>query len=121
MTLKEFKTYISSFPEGTAFQYGISEPFCMGGHPSDVAFQMLTVPMTREDILDRIEMAYTQTFIYNRGKSYQYDDDTDVGFESRPNVWSNGWYVEEWIKSLEKKYDSNEEKLVKLAFPSKEY
>jgi hypothetical protein len=120
MTLKEFKTYISSFPEGTTFQYGISDPFCMGD-PLDVGFAMLIVPMTRENILGRIEMAYTQTFISGKGKSYKYDDYTDVGFESGPYVWSCGGYAEEWIKRLEKKYDSNEEKLIKLAFPAKEY
>lgn len=121
MELKQFKDYIYEFPQGTKFDYGISEPFCMGGDPTDVAFTMLIVPMTREDILSRIDLAYNQTFTSSKGKEYQYNDFSDVRFESGPMVWSHGWYVDEWISRLEKKYDTNEEKLIKLAFPTKEY
>ena len=118
MTLKEFKTHIESFPSGTEFNFGISKPFSWRGIYADVAFEMLEEPMTREEILANIELAYTETFRGYKGGVYEYDDHTDIHFEYNYGSWSDGDYVSRWIAKIEQKeeYKSQEERLVKLAF-----
>jgi hypothetical protein len=57
MELKDFKKHIESFPNGTKFDFGISEPFSWRGLYAEVAFEMLEQPMTKEEILANIELA----------------------------------------------------------------
>jgi hypothetical protein len=51
MNLKDFKQHIESFPDGTEFKFGISEPFSWRGVYAEVAFEMLEQPMLKEEIL----------------------------------------------------------------------
>lgn len=118
MTLKEFKTHIESFPNETEFNYGISKPFSWRGVYAEVAFEMLEQPMTKEDILANIELAYTETFRGYKGGEYTYDDHTDIHFETDCGSYTSGGYVSLWIAKIEEKeeYQSQEDRLVKLAF-----
>lgn len=118
MNLGEFKTYINSFPEGTIFKYGISEPFSWRGVYAEVAFKMLEESMTREEILERIQEAYDGIFVGYKGGEYRYCETTDINFEEGTGRWTDGEYVSQWISKLEKTqpYQSQEERLVKLAF-----
>jgi len=57
MTLGQFKNYVKGFEMGKLFNYGISEPFSWRGSYNEVAFEILTQPMSREQILNNIEYA----------------------------------------------------------------
>lgn len=118
MNLKQFKEHIESSPSGTVFQYGISEPFSWRGVYSQVAFEVLDSPMSREGILEVINEAYTKTFTGYKGGSFTYDDDTPVNFENDRGSWTDGDYTARWIAKLDQSeyYRSQEERLVKLAF-----
>lgn len=118
MNLGEFEKYIKSFPEGTTFKYGISEPFSWRGVYAEVAFQMLEESMTKEQILERIQKALTDTFIGYKGGEYNYNKYTNVNFEADYGRWTEGNYTARWIAKLEKTepYQSQEERLIKLAF-----
>ncbi len=119
MELKQFKDYISNFPEGKQFTYGISKPFSWRGSYDEVAFSMLEFSMTKEEILKNIELAYTETFIGYTGGEYRYNDWTNVNFEDEDSkYYSDGCYTAEWINKIEDEglFLSQEERLVKLAF-----
>ena len=118
MQLLDFKQHISSFPNGTQFNFGISQPFSWRGVYAEVAFEMLEQPMTKEEILANIELAYTETFRGYKGGEYRYSDHTDIHFETDRGSWTDGDYVSRWIDKFEVKeeYQSQEDRLVKLAF-----
>lgn len=118
MKLKDFKQHIESFPNGTKFDFGISLPFSWRGIYSEVAFKMLEQSMTKEEILENIELAYTETFNGYKGGEYRYNDHTDIHFETDRSSYTDGGYVSRWIAKIEEKeeYQSQEDRLVKLAF-----
>lgn len=118
MDLKEFKEFIESSEEWKIFDYGISEPFSWRWSYDEVAFSFENKPMTREEILSNIQMAYTQTFRWYKGWEYTYSDYTNVNFESSTGSRTDGWYCAEKIAEIEwkEKYQDNETRLVKLAF-----
>ncbi len=121
MNLGQFEQHIKSFPDGTIFKYGISEPFSWAGAFAEVAFQMLEASMTREQILERINLAFTETFIGYKGGEFIYGNMTPVNFEEGIGSWTDGEYVSRWIAKLEQSspYQSQEERLVKLAFSNR--
>lgn len=118
MKLKDFKQHIESFHKETIFDFGISQPFSWRGVYSEVAFEMLEQPMTKEEILANIELAYTETFEGYKGGEFRYNDHTDIHFETDCGSWTDGGYTSRWIAKFENKqaYLSQEERLVKLAF-----
>jgi hypothetical protein len=119
MELKDFKEHISNFPKGTVFNYGISKPFSWRGSYDEVAFSIVESPMSKEDILANIELAYTGTFYGYKGGEYKYQDYTTVNFEEEGSRnYSDGRYVAQMIAKIEEKeeYQSQEDRLVKLAF-----
>ena len=119
MELKDFKQHISNFPKGIEFNYGISKPFSWRGSYGEVAFSIVEYPMTREEILANIELAYTETFYGYKGGEYQYSDYTIVNFEEEGSRnYSNGGYTDQMIAKIEnsEEYRSQEERLIKLAF-----
>lgn len=117
MILQIFKEYIEKFPENTLFRYGLSDPFSWRGAYDEVAFTLLDTPMTKEELLSKINEAYTKTFRGYKGGEYTYDDYTVVNFESSPNSWTDGDYVLSKIKEIENYKDTDESYyLVSLAF-----
>lgn len=120
MYLIDFKNHISAFPVGTIFDYGISEPFSWRGIYAEVAFKMLDQPMTREEILENIEKAYTETFYGHKGGEYTYHNRTEIHFEENSSRYTDGEYCDDWITKIsgEYSYMDEEERLVKLAFNS---
>ena len=119
MELKEFKQQIEQAEVGKTFDYGISEPFSWRGSYDEVAFEILEQPMTREEILDNIEKAYTGTFYGYKGGEYTYQDYTPVNFEEGGSrSYTDGRYCDEMIAKIEggETYQSQEMRLVKLAF-----
>jgi hypothetical protein len=121
MNLLEFKNHIQTFPDGFVFNYGISEPFSWRGVYAEVAFEMLDMRMSKEDVLANIEKAYTETFCGYKGGEYIYNDYTDIHFETDYRSWTDGRYVSQWISKIEEKeeYQSQEARLVKLSFNKK--
>lgn len=117
MTLKEFKDHITSFEEGTIFQFAISKPFPHRGDYANVAFKVSHHPSTREEVLENINMAYIKTERGHKTEGGAYTDTAGVEFEDGPATWSNGWYVDNLIEQLEQDYVYDKElKFVKLAF-----
>lgn len=119
MELKDFKQHISGFPNGTQFNFGITKPFSWRGRYDEVAFSIVESPMSKEDILANIELAYTETFYGYKGGEYEYNDYTTVNFEEEGSRnYSDGRYVAQMIAKIEEKeeYQSQEDRLVKLAF-----
>jgi len=118
MKLKEFKQHIESFPEGTKFDFGISKPFSWRGIYAEVAFDILEQPMTREEILANIGLAYTEIFYGYKGGAFEYDDYTYIHFETDCRSYTDGEYVSRWIAKIEQKeaYQSQEARLVNIAF-----
>lgn len=118
MTLGDFKKHIEGFPVGTQFNFGISEPFSWRGAYAEVAFAIIEQPMTRDEVLAKIQLAYRGTFCGYKGGEYSYDDYTDVHFEQDGSSYTDGGYVSEWIARIENQeaYKTQEGRLVKLAF-----
>lgn len=118
MTLGEFKAYVESFPDGKTFNYGISNPFSWRGSYDEVAFEFLEQSMTKEELLEKINLAYTDIFPGYKGGEYYFKNFTPVHFEEDNSTWSDGGYAAEWISNIEGKepYQTQEERLIKLAF-----
>ncbi len=119
MKLKEIKEHISSFPKGTKFNYGISKPFSWRGAYDEVAFSIVESPMTREEILANIELAYSEAFFGYEGGVYKYNHWTRVNFEEDGcHNYSGGSYTAKMIEKIDdsEKYISREERLVRIAF-----
>ena len=118
MELIEFKQQIEQAEIGKIFDYGVSEPFSWRGIYTEVAFEMIEQPMTREEILANIERAYSEEFYGYKGGTFRYDDHTEVHFESDSGSWTDGGYCVNWIAKIEdnEPYESQEMRLVKLAF-----
>lgn len=118
MNLGEFHEYIGAYPDGTVFPFGISAPFSWRGAYDEVAFQVLSTPMSRGNVLARIDLALTEEFQGWKGGEYRYFRYTDVHFEASGGRCSDGGYTAEYIARIEQApvYRSQEERLVKLAF-----
>jgi len=119
MELEDFKKHISSFKNGTKFNFGITKPFSWRGSYDEVAFSIIESPMSKECILANIELAYTETFYGYKGGEYKYQDYTTVNFEEEGSRnYSDGRYVAQMIAKIEHSEEcrSQEERLVKLAF-----
>lgn len=119
MTLKEFKDHISQFPDGTVFPYGISEPFSWRGAYDEVAFSIMEIPTDKNDVLNRIQMAYSNIFYGYKGGKYRYNDWTTVNFEEGGSRdYTDGKYTAKMIAYIEKSevYPDQEHRLVKVAF-----
>lgn len=117
MTLGEFQDYISSYPDGTIFPFGVSAPFSWRGDSMEVGFAMVDEPMAKQLVLEFIEQALTNWFDGWDGCDYMYFDHTPIHFEARAGQWTSD-YVAKWIARIEQApvYVSQEERLVKLAF-----
>lgn len=74
--------------------------------------------MTREEILAKIEKAYSETFYGYKGGEFTFDDYTPVNFEEDTSRYTDGGYCAEWIAKIEgsEMRQSQEERLVKLIF-----
>ena len=118
MILKEFKQQIEQAESGKVFEYGISSPFSWRGSYDEVAFEILEQPMSKEDVLENIEKAYTDSFYGYKGGQYTYDDYAEVNFEEDSSRWTDGGYCAEMISKIEggETYQSQEMRLAKLAF-----
>lgn len=117
MQLGEFKKYIESFPEGTMFDFSISEPFSWRGSYCEPAFSLSKKQSSREDILKNVELALTNTFHGYKGGDYKFRESDYINFESEWRSWSDGGYTQQWIEDLtEDDTRTQEEKLIKLMF-----
>jgi hypothetical protein len=118
MTLKEFKNHIESAENEKQFRYGISCPFSWRGSYDEVAFEIIEQPMSRDQILFKIEEAYSGTFEGYKGGEYTYNDNTEVHFEEDSRSWTDGFYCAVMISKIEGGdiYASQEMRLVNLAF-----
>jgi hypothetical protein len=119
MNLQEFKNYIEQSESGKVFEYSVSEPFSWRGSYDEVAFEILQSPMSREDILKNIEIAYNETFYGYKGGEFRYSGCTPVNFEQDYSRWTDGGYRDRLIARIEGNdyFKSEELRLVNLAFP----
>ena len=120
MNLQEFKNYIEHSESGKVFEYGISQPFSWRGSYDEVAFEILQSPMSREDILKNIEIAYNETFYGYKGGEFRYSGFTPVNFEEDYSCYTDGGYCSRLISEIEgsRAYKTQEFRLVNLAFPT---
>jgi hypothetical protein len=118
MTLQEFKQTIEALPADAEFNYSISEPFSWRGSYDEVAFAIEYESSTRNQILDRIEQAYSGVFGGYKGGQYSYCDYTEVHFEENYGRYTDGEYTENWISRLtgSEPVKSAEQRLVNLIF-----
>jgi hypothetical protein len=116
MTIKEFKSIIERTIGVTELRYGISEPFSWRGSYDEVAFEILDEPMSKQEVLRRVDLACTGTYDGYKGGEYRYDESTQVNFESGWGQYSDGEYCSEWIAKLENSsaYKDQETRLVTL-------
>lgn len=120
MNLKELKSHFLSFPEGTIFKFGLSEPFSWRRVYAEVAFDVIKEETTREEILENIEGAYTKRFYGHKGGIYTYSDYTDIHFEKSSSDYTDGTYRLELLRSVnqDRVFGSPEEQLVETLFPN---
>lgn len=118
MELKDFKQQIENAEKDKIFDYGISSPFSWRGSYDEVAFEILEQPMSREDILSKIQEAYENVFYGYKGGEYRFSDWTNVNFEEGKGDYTDGGYCSDMIAKIEggDAYESQEARLVKLAF-----
>lgn len=93
MNLKELKSHFESMPDGTRFDYSLSDPFSWRGVYAEVAFSILNEPSTKEEILSKINDAITEVFEGYKGGDFWYSEDTTVHFEACPSDYTDGDYV----------------------------
>jgi len=119
MTLGEFKNHIVRFENGKTFKYGISGPFSWRGIYAEVAFSVFEGETSKEDILENIEAALSETFYGYKGGDFRYDENTSIHFEQDDSSYTDGKYCENWLAEItnQPKIYSQEEKLVKKMFP----
>jgi hypothetical protein len=118
MELGKFKEYIESFENNYLFDYSISEPFSWRGSYCEVAFSIENESSTKEDILEKILLAYNNIFRGYKGGEYKYTDNTDIHFEYDYSSYSGEGYAQRLIEDITRKEEplTIEEKLVRLAF-----
>lgn len=118
MTLSDFKEYIESFPDGHAFEFGVSCPFSWRGSYDEVAFRVSKMPTTKEHTLENIEFALSGTFFGYKGGEFQYFPFTEIHFEENNGRYTDGGYCLGLLSRIESEtqYKDNEERLVKKAF-----
>jgi hypothetical protein len=100
MKLIDLKKHIESFPNGKRFSFGLSDPFSWRGDYSEVAFSVLETPMSRAEILEKIERALNEEFIGYKGGEYRYNENTPVNFEKSARDWSDGNYAADFFLKL---------------------
>jgi hypothetical protein len=96
MNLGEFRDRIKQ-SNVSEFKFGISEPFSWRGSYDEVAFSILKEPMDKREILNRIGLAFVDTFSGWKGGEYNYDQYTTVHFEKDWGSYSGGDYVLELL------------------------
>lgn len=118
MTLGELKSHIENHPNGTNFNYSLSNPFSWRGIYAEVAFAIEKIPSTKEELLKKVEMALNNTFTGYKGGDYKYSEYTDIHFEESIGRWTDGDYVRNLIEEItdEEQYVDDETKLIKLIF-----
>tara|TARA_R110000803_G_scaffold153384_2_gene218312 strand:+ start:4893 stop:5255 length:363 start_codon:yes stop_codon:yes gene_type:complete len=118
MTLGELKKHIMDLPEGSKLDCKLSYPFSWGGSYDEVAFRLDWEDCTREDVLENIVAALTNTFEGYGGGNYTYDEHTSVNFEDDTSSDTDGDYVREQIESIEGSggYQTEEQKLISLIY-----
>jgi len=118
MELGKFKQYIESFEDNHIFDYSISEPFSWRGVYAEVAFDITNEKSTKEEVLQKIQKAYSESFYRYKGGDFTYNDYTDIHFERDESAYSDGKYAQRIIETITEKEEplTIEEKLVKLAF-----
>jgi hypothetical protein len=120
MTLLELKQHIESFPAGTIFNYGLSNPFSWRGSYDEVAFSVKEEMSTKEQILEKITKAFTGEFIGWKGGEFRYHGGTDIHFEDDCGTWTDGGYTENWISKILRadQVTDSEHRLISLLFKS---
>lgn len=118
MTLGELKKHFQSKPDGTVFDYSLSDPFSWRGVYAEVCFSVTEDKSTKEENISKIEDALTNVFEGWKGGDYRYTEDTTVNFEETQRNWSDGDYVREMISVIEgsENFPDDETKLIRLAF-----
>lgn len=117
MTLGELKTFIEN-QEKQTFDFGLSLPFPWRGSYAEVAFSILKEQTSKVDLLKSVDDALSGRFRSYKGRNFNYDLQTDVNFEMDYSAYSDGEYCRRLISEIEdsEPYDTEEQKLVKLAF-----
>jgi hypothetical protein len=118
MTLLELKQYFENQKEGKVFNYSLSEPFSWRGIYAEVAFDLLHKKATREEILDTIDLAYTQKFYGYKGGTFRYNDYTEIHFEKDSGCYTDGEYCAALISNIEGSllFRDQETRLINVAF-----
>lgn len=118
MNLIDLKEHIEKFPNGTEFKFGLSKPFSWRGSYDEVAFAIVEQPMSREEIMDKINLAYSETFQGYKGGDFKYNHYTPIHFEESIRDYSDGDYSAKFISKIEGSdlFKSQEHRLIYLAF-----
>lgn len=118
MNLKDLKVHFTNEPKGKLFKYGISEPFSWRGSYDEVAFSIINEPMTREEIIAKIEKALHNEFTGYNGGEYRYNYNTYVNFETDISGYSDGGYCIEKLAEItnQPQFSGNEFELIEIAF-----
>jgi len=118
MELGKLKNHFEQMESGKVLDYKLSNPFSWRGIYAECAFKILKESSTKEENLEKIEMALTEEFHGYKGGEYRYDLATDVHFEDSFGSWTDGGYSRRLIEEIkqEKEYVSVEEELVNLIF-----
>lgn len=96
MTLGDLKQYFQNLPE-KEYRFCLSEPFSWRGSYDEVAFSIIEVISSKQDILDNIEKAFTGTFYGYKGGEYTYKDYTPVHFEEDYSSYTDGGYISQLL------------------------
>lgn len=118
MELGKLKNHFEQMESGKLLDYKLSKPFSWRGVYAECAFEILKESSTREENLEQIEKALTESFYGYKGGEYRYNINTDVHFETDSGSWTDGGYSRRLIEEIkeEKQYYSVEEELVNLIF-----
>ncbi len=118
MELGKLKNHFEQMESGKVLDYKLSEPFSWRGVYAECAFEVLKESSTKEENLEQIEKALSESFQGYKGGDFRYNIDTEIHFEYDNGSYTEGGYSKRLIEEIkgEKAYDSFEEELVNLIF-----
>jgi hypothetical protein len=118
MTLGELKNHFEQMENGKELNFKLSTPFSWRGIYAECAFSILKEKSTKEENLEKIEIALLNVFQGWKGGDFKYDLETEIHFESEESSWTDGGYSKNLIEEIkgQKPFESLEHELVEIAF-----
>jgi hypothetical protein len=100
MTLGQLKKFIEDKPDNYISPTKLTDVFSWRGSYDEVAFSLSKEECTKQELLEVINKAYTETHYGYKGGEYKYADWTDVHFEEYYGTYTDGGYFQDYYNEF---------------------